>query len=241
MAAAAEHRVRIAVVLELQPVAGWIDQEKGVMLQHFAGEAELRFHRENQAPRSAALQHLQRIGDAAAPEGIPDAVDLVAQLTGEHRGGRGARGEGGLGAGGGRASDVAAAAAWGFQATAGAAGLFGSTHGHHVVLGGFKLLVSEGFIGQVQQLGAQLCIAQAAAVLRDQGQQGVSEVGADGVSDVERGRQGVGGPGCVGAAWQRGSGVPSVTLCSRCVWAVHAKDEWPASAKKKRPVRGAGN
>jgi hypothetical protein len=31
------------------------------------------------------LDHLQRIGDAARPEIIPDRVDLVAQFTGEHR------------------------------------------------------------------------------------------------------------------------------------------------------------
>jgi hypothetical protein len=29
------------------------------------------------------LPHLQRVGDATAPEGIPDPVDLVAQLAGE--------------------------------------------------------------------------------------------------------------------------------------------------------------
>ena len=42
------------------------------------------------------FQHLQRVGDAAAPEGIPDPVDLVAQFTGEHRGRRGARGRSGF-------------------------------------------------------------------------------------------------------------------------------------------------
>ena len=49
-----------------------------------------------------------------------------------------------------------------------------------MILGGVELLVAEGVIGEIQQLGAQLCIADPAAVFRDQGQQGIGEVGANG-------------------------------------------------------------
>ena len=80
----------------------------------------------------------------------------------------------------GRCSPWRRAEAWRLQATAGAAGFFGGAHGHHMILGGFELLVAEGIIGQIQQLGAQLCVAHAVSVLRDQGQQGVGEVGTDG-------------------------------------------------------------
>ena len=30
------------------------------------------------------LDHLQRVGDAAGPEGIPDLVDLATNFVGEH-------------------------------------------------------------------------------------------------------------------------------------------------------------
>jgi hypothetical protein len=32
------------------------------------------------------LDHLERIGDTASPESVPDGVDLIAQFTGEHEG-----------------------------------------------------------------------------------------------------------------------------------------------------------
>jgi hypothetical protein len=32
------------------------------------------------------LDHLQRVGDAAGPEGIPDLVDLVLDVAGDHAG-----------------------------------------------------------------------------------------------------------------------------------------------------------
>jgi len=59
------------------------------------------------------LQNLQRVGDAATPEGISDPIDLVAQLAGEHRGRRGARGNGGLAGWGGGPIAAAAGAAGG--------------------------------------------------------------------------------------------------------------------------------
>ena len=34
------------------------------------------------------LDHFQRVGDAAGPEGIPDVVDLAADFAGEHGGQR---------------------------------------------------------------------------------------------------------------------------------------------------------
>lgn len=82
VAAAAEHSLGVAVVLELQPVAGWIDQEEGVMLQNLAGEAELWVHAEDQAGGSTALQQGLPVGQLrehqAEMTGI-DAALLVAQ------------------------------------------------------------------------------------------------------------------------------------------------------------------
>ena len=33
---------------------------------------------------SNLFDHFERVGDAACPEGVPDAVDVVVNFTGEH-------------------------------------------------------------------------------------------------------------------------------------------------------------
>lgn len=137
------------------------------------------------------LQHLQRVGDAAAPEGIPDPIDLVAQLAGEHRGRRGAGGDGGAGRGRGGAVAAAAAAGaggWGpsawrwiyprrLQPSARALHTLGGTQGHHLALELLQVLIADGLSCLVLQGCADLVVRDPAAVLRDQGDQVVDEVG----------------------------------------------------------------
>jgi hypothetical protein len=137
------------------------------------------------------FQHLQRVGDAAAPEGIPDPIDLVAELTGENRGRCGAWGDGGLG--GGRTVSVAAAAAagagcWGrsawrrvdssrSQASAGAFHTLRGPQGHHLALGLLQYLIADGLSRLTLQGYADLVVRDPAAVLRNQSDQVVDEVG----------------------------------------------------------------
>ncbi len=158
------------------------------------------------------LQHLQWVGDAAAPEGIPDSVDLVAQLAGEHRGRCGARGDGGLGGWG--AGPVATAAgpatagcggvsswgcqAWGLQTATGALHPLGRSHRHHQALDFLERLVVDRFTGLLLKGNPDLIIGDPAAVLRDQGDQGIGEFGEVG----HQSGQWVGG----------GSGNPTQTL-----------------------------
>ena len=49
-----------------------------------------------------------------------------------------------------------------------------------MILGRLKFLVAEGLLRLLGQGRPQLVVAQTAAVLRDQGQQGIGEVGAGG-------------------------------------------------------------
>ena len=54
----------------------------------FAGLVGIQRAQEKQV--GDLLDHLQRVGDAARPEGVPDLVDAVAEFTGKHGSGRGA-------------------------------------------------------------------------------------------------------------------------------------------------------
>ena len=68
----------------------------------------------------------------------------------------------------------------GLQATAGPSRLLGRTHRHHQVFGFLHLRVAERLAHLLLQRRLDLAIADPAAVLRDQGDQGVGEVGAEG-------------------------------------------------------------
>ena len=60
----------------------------------------------------------------------------------------------------------------GFQAAARPAGFFRRTHGHHKGLGFLQLLIGEGRPQPLLQLSLDLAMADPAAVLGDQGDQG---------------------------------------------------------------------
>ena len=68
----------------------------------------------------------------------------------------------------------------GLQATAGPSRLLCCTHRHHLVFGFLHQRVAERFSHLLLQRRLDLAIADPAAVLRDQGDQGVGEVGAEG-------------------------------------------------------------